>query len=148
MRTIITLSVLALSLAFAAGLAFGVGETINIPWFVNDINGIQAAYEDTWITAKNVTDFTFTLTVDYYDNSDYLTIATSDTMLLVPGAVVPIYTGKPAYTYNMKDNCDRGSLVMRWPNQTPGDAQAELQGYMSLISWNNGNAQGINFVYK
>ncbi len=143
-------SVMVLGLLLAASMAFGVvGNTINFPWFVNDFPGTQATLEDTWVTVKNVTDETFTVTVDYYDDSDYTTIATSDTIYLTPGAAYAYYTGKAARDFSMNNNADRGSLVLRWPSPyDSSEARSEVQGYGAIFYWHIGMAIGITFIYE
>lgn len=152
-KVLITLSMVGL-LAYAASMSFGAGQTIQVPWFFNDENGVMGFFWDTWFSCKNLTYNTFALTVDYYDDSDYLTIATSETVLLVPGGVYPVYTGKPAMAkaqggYGMGPNCDRGSAVIRWPDQPGyGGARGQVQGYIQFVAIDLGAISGINFEYK
>ena len=137
-------------LAFTASMAFGTGATIAVPWYVNDFGGEMGSDWDTWLVCKNVWSAPITLTVDYYDNSDYTTIATSETVLLASGAVNSLYTGTPAnctFGYCMGKNADRGSIILRWPTPS-GNAKAEMQGFVNLLDLFNGTAAGVNFLYK
>ena len=138
-------------LAYAASMAFGAGQTIAVPWFVNDYNGVPNFDWDTWFSVKNVSGSSVALTVDYYDNSNYLVIATSETVVLGPGAVYPVYTGKPAQAkpagYGMGPNCDRGSANIRWPDQGIS-ARAVMQGFIQMVQINLGALSGVNFDYK
>ena len=138
-------------LAYAASMSFGAGKTIAVPWFVNDFNGVMGFDFDTWFSVKNITNSTVALTVDYYDNSDYLTIATSETVVLAAGGVYPCYTGKPAQArpagYGMGPNCDRGSAIIRWPDQGGAD-RTQMQGFIQMIQVTLGAISGVNFDYK
>lgn len=139
---------MVLSLVISAGLAISAEKNIFVPWFVNDPYGIQKSLFDTWIQLKNITNDTITLYIDYYDDSNYYVVATTDTLQLVPGAGEAYYTGVASYTYSMLGTADRGSINVRWEEVTTSvDAKDEILGYLSYNNWSGGFGLGINFVY-
>lgn len=144
----IVIATVMLSMVLSAGIAISAELNIFVPWFVNDPYGIQKSLFDTWIQLKNVTDSTITMNIDYYDDSNYFVVATTDTITLVPGAGEAYYTGVMSYTYSMLGNADRGSINCRWEEITPGsEAKDEILGYLSYNNWSGGFGLGINFVY-
>ena len=95
MKKIALFSGMVLTLMLAAGVVFG-EFTIFIPWFVNDATGTYESNYDTWITYRNVTNSTITVTMDFYDNDEWGVIATTVTVELVPLATTTFYSGELA----------------------------------------------------
>ena len=157
MKKLIISSTMLGALVLVAAMAYGAGNTLAIPWFVNDPNGVFTSNYDTWITLKNVTNRTITLTLDYYDNGDYTQIATTDTVVVPSQGVGAIYTGKPAYSqdlpfigtgFRMGTNCDMGSINVRWPDPDTKFAREEITGYVGIENFDAGTGLGINFTYS
>ena len=156
MKKIALISAMALTLMLAAGIAFG-SFTIYVPWFINDNGGVYQSSYDTWLTFRNVTSGTVLVTLDFYDNSDYLTIATTVTVELDPLGAKTYDTGLPARTdagdsnaYAMGANCDRGVLNIWW-TEVGTKPREDVLGYTVIQYWKPANtlqAQGHTiFLY-
>ena len=155
MKKLIIASTMVAYLVVSAAVAFGVGQTIAIAWFVNDFNGVFFSDFDTWLTLKNVTGDYITLTLDYYDDSNFLTIATTDTVVVAPQGVSAYYTGKAAYNqdftfigdgFNMGNAADRGSINIRFPDQGLPGANV-IQGYQGISDYVSQQGLGLNLQY-
>jgi hypothetical protein len=138
-----------------AALAFGAGSTIPVPWFVNDPDGVFYFDFDTWLTLKNNTQDYITLTLDYYDDSNFFSECTIDTVAVPPKGVSAVFTGIPAYDedltwlgpgFHLGAACDRGSINVRWPKVTVKARQA-IAGYESIHDYVAAHGLGINLVY-
>jgi len=163
MKKFLVLSTMAVALVVAASLAFA--GTIFIPWFINDdftgTYGEPGQGYDTWFVIKNVnaTD-TLTIYIEYYDNSDYLTVATTQSGTFLPKDVKAVYTGNVAGSgftddfggvgYNMGTNCDKGSIVIYWAD-TGNPAKEDVQGYEGIEqytgTWVIGGSMAVSFIY-
>ena len=151
MKKVTLISGMVLTMMLAVGVAFG-DFTVFIPWFKNDNGGVYESGYDTWVTFRNVTNTTVTVTLDFYDNSNYLAIATTVTVELVPFASTSYYTGAPSSTYNMGANGDRGNINITWP-EVDGlhSPRQEVLGFIVIQFWaTQGNMSGqsaTSFLY-
>lgn len=158
MKKLITLSTMALALVFTVTMAYGTQLTLPISWYVNDAGGIFFQDEDTWLTLKNNSSSTVTLTLDFYDNDAPTVIATTDTVVIGPKAAKAYYTGAPSFggeatilgqpAFNMGAGADRGSIEIRF-NAPGGETSARqvITGYQTIDIYSVGSSYGINFVY-
>ena len=122
--------------------AVAVAGTMNITWFVNsppDQNRFV-----TWVTLKNVTASELTVTLDYYDNDDWTTIATSPTVVLAPGETTAINSANQ--WQDTVNNTNMGSIVVHWP-LADGNEKSEVQGYVNILNNTSGYSTGVMFIY-
>lgn len=158
MKKLLVLSTMISSLVLAAAVAFGAGQlTLPIAWYVNDANGEFRVGDDTWFVLKNNANDFVTLTLDYYDDSDVTSIATTDTVVLDPQGFGFVYTGQVATSinysfvgpgYGLGAGGDRGSVIIRWDNTTGATkARQVITGYQTIENFDAGSSFGINFSY-
>jgi hypothetical protein len=151
MKKFIIGSCMVISLAFAAKMAFATpGQlVIPVPWYINDFQGIQRSDYDSWLQLKNITDTEITYYIDYFDNSNFLLVATTDTLTIVPQGGTAYYTGRASLTFGMGANADKGSMNIRWDPVTSGNTnRQETRGYFNFIYWGGGYfAVATNFDY-
>ena len=158
MRKIALLSSMVLTLMLAVGLVVGDNFTIFVPWFLNDNGGVFQSQFDSWLSFRNVSPNTVTVTVEFFDNSDWA-LATTVTIELTSGQTRSYDTGTPARNpaldppwagYNMGANCDRGNINIVWP-EVGANPRADVLGYIvhqTFASQDNLAAQSCTiFLY-
>ena len=139
-------TVMVLSLVIATGGVFAQTQLeALVPWFINDNTGVMGTGYDTWVQVKNITDDTITFYVDYYDDDDFTTVATTDTFVLVTQASEAYYTGKAARDYSMGTAGQKGTMNIRWDTVAGTNPPDDMRGYISVIKWGDGFSFATNF---